>query len=203
MTLPNELLSAYLIALEDLLGKNGVNTVLNVSGYHEWVESYPPDSTNDPIPHAALSKIQETVEDIYGARTGLNLSRTAARKSLTKVRSELIDIEKLKHLSGNEIEKFEQALSAFANLFASHDPGGSTLSRGNEQFSISFQDCPNCAGRESDTFICMACLGWIEGLVMLVGSGDKVGISETTCLASGDDRCTFVIQLSQRELAKG
>jgi predicted hydrocarbon binding protein len=203
MTLPNELLSAYLIALEDLLGKNGVNTVLNISGYQEWVESYPSDSTREPIPHAALSKIQETVEDIYGTRTGLNLSRSAARNTLTKAHAELVDIERLKHLSGDEIEKIEQALRAFANLFASDNSGGSTVSRENKQLSISFQDCPNCAGRESKSPICMTYLGWIEGLVMLVDSGVEVVISETTCLATGDDECTFDIQFSQRELAEG
>lgn len=201
--LPNNMISAYLTALEDLLGENGVKTVLNLSGLHESIEGYPIDGAAETLPHSTLAKLQATIEDIYGERTGLNLSRKAARSASSSIGAELLNTDQPVRSSEGGVESIEEALDTFARLFVTDDHSTPIVSGTDERVSISLQVCPNCVGRESSTPICQAVAGWIEGLIELIGSSDEVSIYESSCLAVGDENCTFVVQHGQKEPVEG
>ena len=55
------------------------------------------------------------------------------------------------------------------------------------------QDCPVCAGRQSDAPACHLWAGILqEGLYWLSG-GKDYQVKETGCIAAGADRCSFQI----------
>ena len=54
---PNLIGRLYLISLEDVMGRNGVNALLNLSGARNLVNSYPPSNLKREFPFAELTTI--------------------------------------------------------------------------------------------------------------------------------------------------
>ncbi len=54
---PNLIGRLYLISLEDVMGRNGVNALLNLAGARHLVNNYPPSTLPRQLPFPALTKI--------------------------------------------------------------------------------------------------------------------------------------------------
>src|SRR6266496_345342 len=63
---PNLIGRLYLISLEDVMGRNGVNALLNLSGARNLVNSYPPSNLKREFPFAELTTISKATETMYG-----------------------------------------------------------------------------------------------------------------------------------------
>ncbi len=194
MMLPNKLIRSYLLALQDLLGKNGVNAVLNVSGLAAWIENFPPEDDTRAITYEDFSRIQASIEDIYGDRAGQNLSRQAAHNSFASVGASQIDSSETDLSGEGKSATIKQALNNFVSIFDPDGSGDVGWTGTDEEIAIHFDVCPNCVGRETESPICKACAGWIEGLLDMMAAGDEIKVNNTTCRAVGDSKCTFVIQ---------
>jgi predicted hydrocarbon binding protein len=193
MMLPNRLVRSYLIALDDILGTNGVNTILNHSGLSDWIEDYPPQDSIKAVPYESFSRIQISLEDIYGDRMGQNLSRRASRISFKTVGADMLNLDRPESSESEGANDIKDTMHAFIALF--DDGSGSVKwSSTADEVTITYTACPNCVNREAQDPVCHACAGWIEGLVELLGIGDNIEIQETTCLATGSDQCSFTIQ---------
>lgn len=192
--LPNKLIRFYLFALEDLLGMNGVNAILNLAGHRSWAENYPPDDDLHAIPYESLSSIQSSIEDIYGDRAGQNLSRQAAHSSFLKTAFSLMEPGTLNSIGGDKPQEIKRALNNFITIFDPESTGSISWAGAGEQLEIRFETCPNCTGREAPTPICKACAGWIEALFDAFEIGERIRVIETSCCAKGDEACVFLVQ---------
>jgi predicted hydrocarbon binding protein len=192
--LPDKLVRSYLITLEDLLGKHGVNTILNLSGLPEWIDNYPSGDVQRAVSYEDFSRIQASLEDIYGERTGQNLSRRASHASFVDAGANLLALEEMDLSTRDHVEKIKLALNAFTDLFQTMASGDVKWTGTDSEIEIHFQTCPNCVNRDSNEAICQTCVGWIEGLFELIGAGEAIEIVESSCLASGGNSCSFLIR---------
>jgi predicted hydrocarbon binding protein len=192
--LPDKLVHSYLIALEDLLGKHGVNTLLNLSGLSGWIDDYPSQENQSTVSYEDFTHIQVSLEDIYGERTGQNLSRRASHASFVDVGASLLEFEETDLSVQEDLEKVKDVLNAFTAIFDRSESGDVSWSGQDNELAIHFQTCPNCVNRESNGVICQACVGWIEGLFELIGAGESIEIVESSCLAAGGSSCSFIIK---------
>ena len=69
---PNKFARLYLEALEDVMGKNGVNAILNLAGLSHFIDNYPPDNLDkgEGIDFAEFTALQIALEEMYGPRGG-------------------------------------------------------------------------------------------------------------------------------------
>ena len=67
---PNKFGLITLKSLEDVMGKNGLNAILNLAGLNSYVENYPPDNLEKAFDFAELSSIGVALEEMYGPRGG-------------------------------------------------------------------------------------------------------------------------------------
>jgi hypothetical protein len=56
---PNLIGRLYLISLEDVMGRNGVNALLNLAGARHLVNSYPPSNLKREFPFSDLTTISK------------------------------------------------------------------------------------------------------------------------------------------------
>lgn len=192
--LPNTLIRSYLLALEDLLGENGVKAFLNHSSLSGWIESYPPANDSREVTYEEFSLLQKSVEDIYGERMGRNLARRASRRSFEQVGLALISIEENSDEHAPPEATLKHSLRAFARLFSIEDLDQIRLAQSDDEIVLAFDRCPNCVGRTVDEPMCQACIGWIEALLSERNPGGRYEVIETGCLAAGDASCTFSIR---------
>ena len=66
-------------SLEDVMGKNGLNAILNLAGLSVYVDSYPADTLEKTFDFSDLSSINIALEEMYGPRGGRGLALRAGR----------------------------------------------------------------------------------------------------------------------------
>ena len=66
MTVPNSLLYVVLTTLEDIMGKNGLVSILNISGMSKFRDSYPPNNDKQESLASDISRLVSGVIDLIG-----------------------------------------------------------------------------------------------------------------------------------------
>ena len=63
---PNKFGLITLKSLEEVMGKNGLNAILNLAGLSNYIDTYPPDNLDKGFDFSELSAIGTALEDMYG-----------------------------------------------------------------------------------------------------------------------------------------
>ena len=79
---PNKMGRIILLASEEILGKNGIDGILNHVNLDHWMDQYPPNNMDLAFPFKDLSRIQIGLEEIYGLRGGQGLALRVGQASL-------------------------------------------------------------------------------------------------------------------------
>jgi hypothetical protein len=75
---PNKMARLALKALEDVMGKNGLNAILNLANLTTLIDNYPPDNLGREFDFADFSSIYGALEEMYGrVRPGAGDARRA------------------------------------------------------------------------------------------------------------------------------
>jgi hypothetical protein len=67
---PNRMGRIIFLAMEEILGQNGVNVILNLAGLSEFIDHYPNNNQNQDFPFESVSCLQGAIEDYYGPHGG-------------------------------------------------------------------------------------------------------------------------------------
>ena len=76
---PNKIARIYLLAMEEVMGKNGLNAVLHMAGLSHLIDNYPPDNLEREFEFADYSALNAALEEMYGPRGGRGLGLRAGR----------------------------------------------------------------------------------------------------------------------------
>ncbi len=80
---PNKFGLITIKSLEEVMGKNGLNAILNLAGLNHYVENYPIDNLDKGFDFAELSAIGSALEEMYGPRGGRGLALRAGRATFS------------------------------------------------------------------------------------------------------------------------
>lgn len=72
---PNKIARIFLAAMEDVMGKNGLNAILNLAGLQKYIDNFPPDNLEREFDFADFTALQIALEDMYGPRGGRGLAQ--------------------------------------------------------------------------------------------------------------------------------
>ncbi len=81
----NKMARIYLLALEDVLGKNGVNALLNLAKLKHLVNNYPPNNFEREFPFEDFAALNQALDDVYGPRGGRGLGIRGGRATFKYV----------------------------------------------------------------------------------------------------------------------
>jgi hypothetical protein len=68
-------------AYEDVMGKNGLNSILNLAGLNNLIDNYPPDNLEREFDFADFTAIHIALEELYGPRGGRGLAQRAGSET--------------------------------------------------------------------------------------------------------------------------
>jgi hypothetical protein len=68
---PNKIARIAILALEDVMGKNGLNAILNLANLPQLMDNYPPDNLERGFDFADFSSINAALEELYGPAVGV------------------------------------------------------------------------------------------------------------------------------------
>jgi predicted hydrocarbon binding protein len=193
---PNKMGRMLLLALEDVMGRNGVNAVLNLAKLRHRVNSYPPNDLELEFGFDELSQIMQALEDMYGPRGGRNLAIRAGRAGFKYGLREFGSLLGLADLAFRLLPlgmKLKLGLNAMADTFNNFTDQQVRIEEDMDHFSYVIDRCPVCWHRHADTPCCHAAIGLLQEMVFWISGGKSFRIEETSCIATGDSACTLIV----------
>lgn len=195
---PNRFALIMLQALEEIMGKNGLNAILNMAHLSEIIGNYPPTNIEKQFDFSNLSMINLALEEMYGPRGGRGLALRAGRATFADGLRNFGAMAGAADLAFKVLpvqQKLKIGVPAMAKIFSTVSDQKTTVEDMGAEYHYFIHRCPVCWGRSGeDRPICFIAAGLIqEGLKWLSG-GSEFRVDEAECLAMGDDACKFIIQ---------
>ncbi|RPJ51514.1 MAG: 4-vinyl reductase [Chloroflexi bacterium] len=193
---PNKISRIALKAIEDVMGKNGLNAILNLAGLSHLIDNYPPDNLERQFDFADFSGINGALEEMYGPRGGRGLALRAGRATFAEGLRNFGALAGAGDLAFKVLPlsaKLHIGVPAMAKIFSTTSDQLSTVVDKGDHFVYTIHKCPVCWGRAVDKPACFMATGLLqEGLKWLSG-GREFKVVQFTCHAAGDEVCDFQI----------
>lgn len=195
---PNKFGLITIKSLEEVMGKNGLNAILNLAGLNNYVENYPPDNLEKGFDFSELSAIGTGLEEMYGPRGGRGLALRAGRATFAdalKNFGALAGVADLAFVVLPLHAKLRIGLPSMAKIFSQLSDQHSTVEEKDNEFIYTIHKCPCCWGRhDADKPVCFIATGLLQEGLKWISGGNEFRVNESKCVAVGDDVCEFVIQ---------
>ena len=195
LVIVNTLMRQALTAIEEVMGRNGLNAVLRTVGLEQYVDNLPPDDLNPSVKSSDYARLNEAIESFYG-RGGRGMLRRIGRASFqyaVREQSALLGLAgvALKLLPRKQQIRF--ILNSLANALKKTNPQVQVeVEEADNKFAYVAHTCSVCYGRQSDKPICHLYVGSISEAVQWA-TGQPYQVRETQCIAKGDPCCHFEV----------
>ena len=187
-------------ALEEVMGKNGLNAILNLAQLPQLIDHYVPDNLAKEFDFADFTAINVALEEMYGPRGGRGLALRAGRATFADALKNFGALAGAGDLAFKVLPlqvKIRIGTLAMAKIFSTVSDQQTTVLERENDFVYTIHRCPQCWGRSGlDKPVCFIGHGLLqEGLKWLSG-GSEFRVNESKCMAMGDTVCEYIIQKS-------
>jgi predicted hydrocarbon binding protein len=193
----NKFAQISLDALEEVMGKNGLNAILNLAHLPELIENPPKGNLGREFDFAVFSAINLALEEMYGPRGGRGLALRAGRATFDDALRNFGALAGVGDLAFKVLPlpiKLRIGLPAMAKVFSQVSDQYTTVEEQENQFVYTIHRCPVCWGRTgSDKPVCFIATGLLQAGLKWVSGGSEFRVNESKCFAMGNDRCEFII----------
>jgi predicted hydrocarbon binding protein len=197
---PNRLVLATFNALIDLMGRNGLNAILNYAHLRELIDHYPPDNWEKGFDFADFTAIQIAIEDMYGEQGGHTFLKRAGR---TAFAASLCKYGALAGMSDAAFRglplqtRLRIGIQALARIFSQISDQTTSVEEYETHYRYIVHQCPVCRERIGmEKSICSFGIGLLEEGLRWISGGSEFRVNETKCRAMGDDVCEYSIEKS-------
>jgi len=193
---PNKMGRIMLIAMEEIMGRHGVNAILNLGHINHLVNNYPPNNLELGFAFSELSTIQQTLDDMFGERGGRSLALRAGRETWKYALREFMPVLGITDLAMRMLPlsiKIKIGLDVFAETFNKFSDQRVRLGEDEHHFLWIIERCPLCWQRQTETPCCHLAVGLLEQALGWVSRGKKFEVKQVMCIATGDETCTMTI----------
>ena len=195
---PNKFGVILVRALEEVMGRNGLNAILNLAGLSHYVEHPLPDNLEKGFDFAEVAAVNMALEDMYGPRGGRGLSLRVGRALFADGLRNFGALAGAGDLAFKVLPlqaKMRIGIPAMAKIFSQVSDQLSTVEERENEFVYTIHKCPVCWGRSGvDKPVCFIAVGLLQEGLKWVSGGNEFRVNESKCLALGDDVCEFIIQ---------
>jgi V4R domain-containing protein len=191
----NSLVRQALTSAQEVMGDNGLNTVLKTCRLERFIGNFPPNNLEPAIQASQYAKFNEAIEAFYG-RGGKGILRRIGKASFqygVREQAALLGVAGVALKLMPEKQKIKFILNGIADaLKKSNLNVEAWVDDSGEHIAYIESTCAICYGRHSATPLCYLYVGSI-GEAVLWATGKEYEITETHCLAKGDEYCRFEV----------
>jgi predicted hydrocarbon binding protein len=193
---PNKMGRIMLLAMEEVMGRNGVNAVLNLARLQHRIGDYPPNNFDKNFAFNEVGQLLQALDEMYGPRGGRGLARRAGHacfKFGIKDFGPMLGIADLTFRVlplGMKLRVGFEVLAQTFNKFTDHLV---RLGEDEQYFQWIIERCGTCWGRQTTSPCCHLALGILEEGLYWVSGGKNFYVEEIACIAMGDPACTILI----------
>lgn len=191
----NSLVRQALTSAQEVMGDNGLNTVLKTCGLDRFVGNLPPNDLEPAIQASQYAKFNEAIEAFYG-RGGKGILRRIGKASFqygVREQSALLGVAGVALKLLPEKQRIKFILNGMADALKKSNPEvNAWVDESGERLAYIESTCAICHSRTSAVPICYLYVGSV-GEAVLWATGREFEIIETHCIAKGDEYCRFEV----------
>jgi predicted hydrocarbon binding protein len=197
MYYPNRIARAYFLALEEVMGKHGVDATLEIASLNGFVGRLPTDTLERTVDFAALSALNLALDEMYGVRGGRGMALRAGRAWLVKGMNSFGALSGIGDPAFRALaveERVRLGLRALANAFTHFSDQRSRLEETPQAFRFIVDYSPTAWMRETDKPVCHPLVGLLQETVRWAANGRDYTVREVECRACGrSSSCIFLV----------
>ncbi len=193
---PNKMARILLLAMEEVMGRNGLNALLNLTEMQQYTQELPPDNLERGFDFANISNLNQGLEDIYGPRGARGLALRGGRAIFSRGLKQFGALAGVGDLAFRVLpmnSKLKIGVPAVARIFTQFSDQTSRVEEMDTHFIYHIDRCSMCWGRTADHPVCFIAVGILQESLRWVSGGVEFRIEQTHCHAMGDDHCIFRI----------
>ena len=195
MMIVNALVRQALTSAQEVMGENGLNAVLRTSELERFIGNLPPDNLEPSIRASEYAKLNAAIEAFYG-RGGRGMLRRIGKASFqyaVREQSALLGVAGVALKLLPEKQRIKFILNSMAGALKKSNPQVEAwVDDKGERLAYIESTCAICYDRHSTDPICHLYAGSIAEAVQWA-TGKEFKITETHCLAKGEEYCRFEI----------
>ncbi len=196
-TFSNKISRVILLAMQEVLGKNGLNAVLNTARLSHYIDSYPPADFSPGMTFEETGRLFEAVEGMFGQRAGRRLARQSGRicfqfgiegfGAMIGFMDFMLRILPMSLRARIGLEVLSEILNRYSDQRVVVDAD-------DESYYFKVVPCGVCWGRHASDPVCFLLIGIVEEILYWVSRGRHFSVEETACIAQGDASCTLRVE---------
>jgi len=187
---PNKMGRIFLFALQDVMGQNGLNAILNLAGLEHYIDNLPPDNLEKQFDFADIASLLIALEQMYGPRGGRGLAQRAGRALFANGLKNFGALAGAGDLAFKVLPldmKLKIGVPAIAKIFNSITDQVSNVSDEGPYYLYTLERCSMCYGRTSDKPCCHTAVGILQEALKWVSGGNEFKVDIETCMGCGDE----------------
>src|SRR5689334_20303741 len=191
----NTIMRQALISSEEVMGTNGLHAVLRTSHLERFIDNLPPNDLQPSIKSSEYANLLKAIEDFYGRASKGMLRRIGKASFQYGVREQaaLLGIAGVAIKLLPEKQRIKFILNGMANALKKSNPTiEAWVDEQGDTIAYIEKTCSVCWGRQSDQPLCHLYAGSV-GEAVLWATGVEREVTETHCLAKGDEYCRFEV----------
>jgi len=191
----NALMLQALKAIEEVMGKKGLDAVLHAAGLEKYQNHFPPNDVNPAVSSTDYARLNQAIEEFYG-RGGKGILKRVGRASFQYGIREQAALLGLAGLALKVLPKRQRVKFIFNSI-------GNALKKINPENEFFVDDrndglaycaptCSLCYGRHHEQPVCHLLVGSLSEAAKWA-TGEELEIRETLCMSKGDRYCRFEV----------
>jgi predicted hydrocarbon binding protein len=193
---PNKFARITIEALEEVMGKNGLNAILHLADLSELINNYPADNLEKEFDFAYFTALCVALEDMYGPRGGRGLALRAGRATFADALRGFGALAGVGDLAFKVLPlaaKLKIGLPAMANIFTQFSDQVSNVHEETDKYVYTLERCPMCWNRKTDRPVCYVGQGLLQEGLRWVSGGHEFKVDLAACIAKGDDMGKYFV----------
>ena len=194
---PNKMARILLLAMEEVLGKTGLNAILNLARLPHFIDHYPPADFTGGVAFGQISDLLGAVDEMYGPRGGHMLALRTGRacfKHSIRDFGALVGLGDLLFRLLPARMRTRLALEVVVEIFNRYSDQVLSLQQEEGVFLLAVERCGVCWERTTTYPACALLEGLLQEALYWINGGRLFDIEEVACRAMGAPTCTFRIE---------
>ncbi len=193
---PQQMGRVLLLAMEEILGREGMSSVLERAALTSLADHYPPPCSEKTFPFENISSLLQALEQVYGPVSGRGaawrIGRACFQHGLREYGSgtggaaAAFRLLPLPH-------KITVGARALADFFNQQSDQRVSVQESEEKLLWKIERCPLCWERRAREPLCHLAVGLIQEALYWVSGGRYFDVKETTCIARGESACMLAV----------
>ncbi len=194
---PNRWARIILTSAREIVGENGVRSLLNLCGLPQYIGNYPPANMSKEFSFDQVGLLQQAFWDLYGARGAQVFATRAGVQSFNDGLKQFSSVARAAQVAmqlGSLERRIGVGLRFFARYFNTVSDQISSVEEDDEAWYWYLERCPMCTNRQSDRPVCHLAVGVLQGALAWASQGRRFRVTPTNCIAMGDDKGVIKIE---------